>query len=208
MQQSNLEKYIPNHPQRIRVYKKFYDMLKENIDNNLFSLSDDDILKISLNLERGIFNNTLILYNNKVVSQTWNELFKNIYINRAIIIYDNINPKGKIGNTTLLTRLLNKECDEFEISNFGPDKLFPERYNNLLKQYSNKDIDNETITPSNDDQPDGVFKCGKCKSYKTTYYQIQTRSAKIIGWKSTLPITSWLCYWKNSCSPSYLILKC
>ena len=64
MQQSRLEKYIPNHPQRIRVYKKFYDMLKENIDSNSFGLSDDDILKMSLNLERGIFNNTLILYNN------------------------------------------------------------------------------------------------------------------------------------------------
>jgi len=24
---------------------------------------------------------------------------------------------------------------------------------------------------------DGVFKCGKCKSMKTTYYQMQTRSA-------------------------------
>jgi transcription elongation factor S-II len=207
MKQITLDKCIPNHPQRIKVYKRFYDMLKENIDNS-FSLSDDDILKMSLNLERGIFNNTLILYNNKVVSQTWNELFKNIYINRAIIIYDNINPKGKIGNTTLLTRLLNKECDEFDICNFSPDKLFPERYNNLLKQYYDRVIDNEAITPSNVDQPDGVFKCGKCKSYKTTYYQIQTRSAKIIGWKSTLLITSWLCYWKNSCSPSYLILKC
>jgi hypothetical protein len=205
MKQSRLEKYIPNHPQRIRVYKKFYDMLKENIDSNSFGLSDDDdILKMSLNLERGIFNNTLILYNNKVVSQTWNELFKNIYINRAMIIYDNVNPKGKIGNTTLLTRLLNKDCDEFEICSFGPDKLFPERYNNLLNRYSNKDID---VTPIPVDQPDGVFKCGKCKTYKTTYYQIQTRSAKIIGWKSTLLITSWLCYWKNSCSPS-LILKC
>jgi hypothetical protein len=207
MKQITLDKCIPNHPQRIKVYKRFYDMLKENIDNS-FSLSDDDILKISLNLERGIFNNTLILYNNKVVSQTWNELFKNIYINRAIIIYDNINPKGKIGNTTLLTRLLNKECDEFDICNFSPDKLFPERYNNLLKQYYDRVIDNEAITPIPVDQPDGVFKCGKCKSYKTTYYQIQTRSAKIIGWKSTLLITSWLCYWKNSCSPSYLILKC
>jgi len=206
MKQITLDKCIPNHPQRIKVYKRFYDMLKENIDNS-FSLSDDDILKMSLNLERGIFNNTLILYNNKVVSQTWNELFKNIYINRAIVIYDNINPKGKIGNTTLLTRLLNKECDEFDICNFSPDKLFPERYN-LLKQYYDRVIDNEAITPSNVDQPDGVFKCGKCKSYKTTYYQIQTRSAKIIGWKSTLLITSWLCYWKNSCSPSYLILKC
>ncbi len=177
MQQTNLEKYIPNHPQRIRVYKKFNDMLKENIDNNSFSLSDDDILKMSLNLERGIFNNTLILYNNKVVSQTWNELFKNIYINRAILIYDNINPKGKIGNTTLLTRLLNKECDEFEICNFTPDKLFPERYNNLLKQYSNNDIENEAIRSKPVDQPDGVFRCGKCKTYKTTYYQIQLRSA-------------------------------
>jgi DNA-directed RNA polymerase subunit M/transcription elongation factor TFIIS len=28
-----------------------------------------------------------------------------------------------------------------------------------------------------DEKYEGMFKCGKCKSKKTTYYQMQTRSA-------------------------------
>jgi DNA-directed RNA polymerase subunit M/transcription elongation factor TFIIS len=30
---------------------------------------------------------------------------------------------------------------------------------------------------TNEEDYNGLFKCGKCKSVKTTYYQMQTRSA-------------------------------
>ena len=37
----------------------------------------------------------------------------------------------------------------------------------LRKEYMNNEKKNQ----------DGFFKCGRCKSMKTTYYQMQTRSA-------------------------------
>ena len=109
--------------------------------------------------------------------------------------YNNLNPNSSLKNTQLLHRLLSKEFNEFELCSFTSKQLFPERWNELVQtciklepKYSEKE---QVIE-------DGVFKCGKCKTYKTSYYQLQTRSAKIIGWKSTLPITFWLCYWENS----------
>ena len=39
-----------------------------------------------------------------------------------------------------------------------------------------KDLERETAR-KNEEGYEGLFKCGKCKSTKTTYYQMQTRSA-------------------------------
>jgi DNA-directed RNA polymerase subunit M/transcription elongation factor TFIIS len=121
----------------------------------------------------------------------------------AVRIYTNLNPDSYIKNTELIHRFFKKEFTEFELAYFDAEKLFPSRYYELMEMYSDKSKFYVKQEPTND----GAHFCGKCKTYKTTYYQLQTRSAKIIGWKSALLITSWLCYWKNSCSPS-LILKC
>lgn len=191
----NLDTLIPDHPDRKRVYKKFYELIKNNIQNytNTFNnYTNNDIQKLSINIERGIFNKSIYLYNNyNSHIDTWNEQFKRLYISKSVIIYNNLNPNSTLKNINLLQRLLSKEFNEFELCSFTPKELFPERWKELTQEclklepkYSEKQQIIE----------DGVFKCGKCKTYKTSYYQLQTRSAKIIGWKSTLLITFWLCY--------------
>lgn len=196
----NLDKLIPNHPDRKRIYEKFYNLIKNNISNYNFNYNDNDIKKMSINIERGIFNYSINHYSNyHSYIETWNEQFKRLYIGRSVIIYNNLNPKSTLKNTNLLNRLLSKEFNEFEMCLFTPEKMFPERWNEIVeicKQSEPKYAEKPQVID------DGVFKCGKCKSYKTSYYQLQTRSAKIIGWKSTLPITFWLCYWKNSWNPN------
>jgi DNA-directed RNA polymerase subunit M/transcription elongation factor TFIIS len=167
---SILEKLIPQHPQRKKVYERFFNLLKDKTH-----CTEEDLQKMVLNIERGLFNFSLSLYLNKV-NETWNDKFQSIYVNRAIMIYDNLNPNGKIGNINLLERFLKKEFDEFELCSLPPEKIFPERYNELYKLHCENKV-NDNITPQAIDQPDGVFKCGKCKKYKTSYYQMQTRSA-------------------------------
>lgn len=191
----NLNKLIPDHPNRKRIYQKFYDLIMTNIKNykdKFNNYTQDDIQKMSINIERGIFNTAIYSYNSyNSHIDTWNEQFKRFYISKSVIIYNNLNPNSTLKNTNLLIRLLSKEFNEFELCSFTPKQLFPERWNELIQEclklepkYSEKQQIIE----------DGVFKCGKCKTYKTSYYQLQTRSAKIIGWKSTLLITFWLCY--------------
>lgn len=195
------DKLIPNHPNREHIYNKFYSLLCIYNQYYNYGNNNNDIQKIALNLERGIFNYTV----NKVVTSQWNDKFKDNYIDKSVHIFSNLNPDSKLKNKELIHRLFKKEINEFELCNLPSDEIFPERHAEIIITYIEclrKEEKPEEITD------DGAHFCSKCKTSRTTYYQLQTRSAKIIGWKSTLLITSWLCYWENSCSPSYLILKC
>jgi hypothetical protein len=97
---TGIDKSIPIHPNRKHIYNKFYKLLYNyiHLDTSLRYLDEEHIKKMSINIERGIFNHALTLYNKASPNDTWNDLFKSIYINRCIIIYDNLNPNGKIGN--------------------------------------------------------------------------------------------------------------
>lgn len=182
---TGLDKLIPIHPDRKRIYEKYYNLLYNNINEN-----ENTIKKMSLNIERGIFNHALKVYNKKTQNDNWNDIFKSLYINRSAIIYNNLNPKGKIENTNLLNRLLLKEFNEFELCSLSPKDLFPEKWELALKEISKiKDYDAIYIPqPKLEDRPDGAFKC-KCGSFKTEYTEVQTRSAdepttkKVYCWK-------------------------
>ena len=194
------DNYIPKHPFRESIYKKFYNLLIENKGD--YNYTDDDLQKIALNIERGIFNSSL----KGVIS--WDNMVKTRYTSVAVRIFSNLNPKSYLKNVNLIHRLFTKEFTEFELIKLDPEHIFPERYYEIMQDY----IASQPKIAAKQEQPDGIHKCGYCASqkqeaYKTTYYQLQTRSAKIIGWKSILLITSWLCYWENSCSPSK-ILRC
>ena len=190
---------IPKHPCRENFYKKLFELL-DKYNKESYSYSQDDLQKFSLNIERGVFNYAV----SNSSSKDWDYMFKHYYINKAVRIYTNLNPYSHIKNTELIHRFFKKEFTEFELAFFDSEKLFPSRYYEIIKEYeAQKPKFSKPVEPTND----GAHFCGKCKTHKTTYYQLQTRSAKLIGWKSTLLITSWLCYWENSCSPS-LILRC
>lgn len=174
MKQSELNKLIPNHPTRKRVYEKFNILIT---NNNLYKFSIDEIIKMAINLERGIFNYTISIYSNKRINETWNDYFNNIYINRAVKIYNNLNPDSSLKNTKLLNRLLSKEINEFEISSFNSEQLFPEKWKELCDKHLTNINDDIPEQIKLEDRADGLFKCGKCKSYKTEYNEKQTRSA-------------------------------
>lgn len=160
----NLDQFIPQNHVRKNLYIKLYNLLSIHIE-----LPDYDIQKMALNIERGILNNVL-----KVTRQiVWDEHFKRRYLARAVTVFTNLNPESYLKNTNLIQRLLNKEFDEFELCSFGPDKMFPERWNERMKEYNeefNKEYKKEEV-------PDGILRCGKCKSYKTEYNEKFTRAA-------------------------------
>lgn len=171
---TGLDKLIPHHPQRKKVYNKFNNLLNDNIHGQEFNFTETDIKKIALNIERGIFNHSLSVYSRRLLNETWNDVFNSIYINRAVLIHDNLNPNGHIQNNTLLSRLLSKEFNEFDLCTLPPDKLFPEKWKQLIELHC-PDMYKELPKPM--EILDGLFKCGKCKSYKTEYAERQTRSA-------------------------------
>jgi DNA-directed RNA polymerase subunit M/transcription elongation factor TFIIS len=77
----------------------------------------------------------------------------------------------------LLHRLRNKQLDVKKIADYPPDVLWPEgAYAKAVFKNRERDLQFEKMRAKEEDY-DGQFKCGKCKSVKTTYYQMQTRSA-------------------------------
>jgi DNA-directed RNA polymerase subunit M/transcription elongation factor TFIIS len=158
---------LPTHPMRKKVYNKFLDVLRKYA---YIVLKDEYLQVLSLNIERGIFNYILDNYNTLKMSC---ELFKHYYSSRAAIIYLNLNPDSSLQNRNLMYRLLNNEINEFELTRMGSDKLFPERHLELISEY-NTEIE---VYGLDKNIEDGILKCGKCKSYKTSYYEVQTRGA-------------------------------
>jgi DNA-directed RNA polymerase subunit M/transcription elongation factor TFIIS len=175
-----LEDLIPLQENRKKVYGTFLKLFKTNIkkfmeENSIQDFQEEKLLKICLNLERGIFNFTLKYYfdNLNTHDNIWNELFKSMYVNKALSIYLNLDPYNTFQNVNLLKKLLNGEINEFELCNLSAKEIFPERYNKIIDEYI-VTIENPT---EKEDIKDGLFRCGKCKTYKTTYYQIQLRSS-------------------------------
>jgi transcription elongation factor S-II len=166
-------------------------------------LDKDKLQAIALNIEKSIFNYVLSS-SSYTFSQKWDPLFQSKYIGSSVRVYSNLNPDSILKNTNLIKRLFNNEIKEFDIVKLSPQEMFPERHKELTDIIA---ANTPKVAPKMVVSNDGAHFCGKCKTNRTTHYQLQTRSAKFIGWKSTLLITSWLCYWKNSYSPS-LMLKC
>lgn len=158
---------IPTNSYRENVYNKFFNLLSKFNESNLNKYCLDEIQKLSLNIERGIFNYAV----SKSTSQEWDYMFKYYYTNKATCLYMNLQPDKYVKNPDLINRLFNKEFTEFELAFLNSEQLYPSRYKELLDTYIEKLVE----TPELDIQ--GIFKCGKCKTYKTSYYQMQTRSA-------------------------------
>ena len=61
--------------------------------------------------------------------------------------------------------------EPYDLVNMTREELNPEVWENLKTKTLNK------VVVKQEAQEDGMFKCNKCKSMKTVYYQMQTRSA-------------------------------
>ena len=139
--------------------KTILDYLNNKIQN----------IKISENLEKGIFNYTLEECERKNLIKKWsNEFFGIIYIQKVKAIIFNLN------NTDLFNKLIKKEIKAHELAFLNHQSMRPDLWDKLLEEKRIKDENKFTpkIEASTDD-----FTCFKCKSKKCTFYQLQTRSA-------------------------------
>jgi DNA-directed RNA polymerase subunit M/transcription elongation factor TFIIS len=175
----DLDSFIPNHPTRLKIYNALNKLLQDVCSHNDYKdvvSPDVSVQKMALNLERGIFNYTLDSISKAQLDGTWNDAFGAMYKMRAVTIYSNLNPFGYLKNVNLVRRLLIREVDEFMLCKFDSSQLFPEKYNENMERYK-KEVGQEVYSIPLEDRPDGILQCRKCKSWKTTYSERQTRSA-------------------------------
>lgn len=149
-----------------KLDKEFYDL---GIDTNE-NIKNKSLLKaVSQNLEQSIYQTSVFTFLNSIRNNKTSRPHQSIYKRRWVFMVNNIQQKN---NKFLLKGLLNASI-KFEnlykmnsIDILGPDYI--QNRNSIFKDYHRKEKKEVAI---------GLFKCGKCKSNKTTYTQAQTRSA-------------------------------
>jgi transcription elongation factor S-II len=131
--------------------------------------------EISSDIEESIYEKVVLLANEKRVDISWNDkFFKRLYRNKAISIYLNLNVDSDIKNTNLLNKVLNGQIDAKKLAHLTPQEMFPEHWEKFLERCS---ANNEFLYTRKPEVVSDMFKCGKCKNTRTSYYQVQTRSS-------------------------------
>lgn len=115
--------------------------------------------KTASNVEKSVYNWTIQFANEVETDASWeNPIFLHAYSEKLIdVIYylNTFDLKEKIQNKEILS----KDVAFLDYKLFNVDRWKP--------------VVHESKLNSND----GIFQCKKCKSKKTTYYSLQTRSA-------------------------------
>jgi transcription elongation factor S-II len=100
--------------------------------------------------------------------------FTNTYKNKVKQICANLIPNSYVKNTTLLSRLKKGEFKPHMIVFMTPSELFPERWRSIIEIKEKRD---EAIAEIDQSMATTLFHCSRCGNNKTTYYEMQTRSA-------------------------------
>jgi len=132
-------------------------------------------IKLSRKIEKSIYNYVINLSKDKNIQRRWsNSIFKKLYHSKVISIYTNLKSDSYIQNTTFLQMLKDKKIKANEIGTLSVYDIFPDNWKDLLNAKSKRDKIKYELKP---EAMTNLFKCRKCGSRETSYYEVQTRSA-------------------------------
>lgn len=140
--------------------------LREHVLSKLTELNE----KHAKNIEVSIFNWTVRRYPKNA---SWeNKVFREAYKHRFFEM------KRALTTGSLLENIIDKTVKAKDLVRMEADTLMPEGpYAQAIMTAKQRELDIETHKAKMDEEYEGIFKCRKCGSKKTTYYQLQTRSA-------------------------------
>lgn len=126
-------------------------------------------------VEESIFRFTCDKSEQRKVIKKWeNPIFRKIYINKARSLYINLDKNSYINNNTLIKKIYNNKFDLQNIAFMTYQEIFPEHWKQLLDEKYKREM---AIYEDKPEAMTDMFKCGRCKQKKCTYYELQTRSA-------------------------------
>ena len=136
--------------------------------SDFLNLNEENV--IVLNMEKGIFNNAIQYCKEKGYPLKCSDTnFCKKYATDARRILANISYTTNA--PVLREKIKDGMIEPYDLVNMTREELNPEVWENLKTKTLNK------VVVKQEAQEDGMFKCNKCKSMKTVYYQMQTRSA-------------------------------
>ena len=137
----------------------------------LLEIPKDDT--ICINLEKNILNHATERARQINQEAAWdNHKYSNIYKQKFLQLQHNVK-----NSPVLKGWIVDKKIKTKDVIDMRPEDLWPDGpYAKTMEAGIHKQLRKEYINNEKKNQ-DGFFKCGRCKSMKTTYYQMQTRSA-------------------------------
>lgn len=150
-------------------------MLRKHVIERLNATSGSVLEPNSIvNIEKSIFNWAVKMTKLAHDTPSWeNRWFKERYKQKACSILFNL----KEPRSELSSRIQSGEVSTKSIASLEPDELWPSGPYAVSKQIlKNKAIAHD-FTSGRAENYEGMYQCARCKSKKTTYYQLQTRSA-------------------------------
>lgn len=141
------------------------DECREYVREYLYTIFSEHVAD---NIEKSIFNFTIRHMKEHKSPITWEyHGFRSTYKCKWVGI------KNALENGPLFELIDSGILQTKNIANQPPDVIWPGGPYDLTQQLlrAKESKTGKEVTSS------GIFKCGRCKSDKTTYYQLQTRSA-------------------------------
>lgn len=163
------------HPPIFRenVQRKLLDILDSfgSSSTHPTAAANNDLKRKSVNIEISIYNNTITNAESKNIIKKWsNPFFAELYITKLRSIIWNLTSP----NSILCGNIINDKTDARKIAFLSHQDFNPEIWSTFIEEKKKRDIaKSKNIIEASTDQ----FKCGRCKSKRCTFTQIQTRSA-------------------------------
>lgn len=125
-------------------------------------------------LERCVYNWTVRTCRGDRIPRYWdNPAFMFRYTTKALALHYNLtHPK----NPGLFERVCARDMGLKRLVHASPAELFPALWEPVFERVAHKQL-RRLLTVDAETAPDGAFTCRRCKSKKTTFVLLQTRSA-------------------------------
>ena len=134
-----------------------------------------DSILLSRKIEKGIYNYTISVSKEKNIQRSWeNIMIKNLYKSKILSVYSNLDSNSYIKNNQLIDNIKNGDIEPEKVGFLSVYDTFPDNWKELLNIKSKRDKIKYELKP---EAMTNLFKCRKCGSRETSYYEVQTRSA-------------------------------
>jgi transcription elongation factor S-II len=144
---------------------------REKCINKFNNLLND--LEKSKNIEESIYNYALTQSELKGIEPNIDDkIFKRIYVNKIISLYNNIDKDSYVKNQNFLNRIYESNFDIKNIAFLTPQEIHKDHWKKYLdRQNANDDFLYSRTAGIRTNE----YKCGRCKEKNCTYYQLQVR---------------------------------
>jgi DNA-directed RNA polymerase subunit M/transcription elongation factor TFIIS len=149
------------------------DIVRNRSVNKLNSVLNNIV--IARTIEKSYYNYCITISKERNIKRNWkNTTFKQLYLNKIISAYLNLNKESYIKNNYLFDNVMNNNIDINKISELSLYDIFPDNWTDIIDKKYKKDKLKYELKP---EAMSTLFKCRKCGSKETSYYEVQTRSA-------------------------------